>query len=480
MNNIGEFLVGKTDKYAFHTFAEITKGYRTERYTFFEINRFSQQVAAYLQKQNIIKGDRIVLWGSNSPEWVICFFGALRCGVVAVPIDARISYETAKKYIYQTKPKLLFISKQISFPKDGQKRPIIFLEEIKTQITFLTPIKDAVVEPNDLAEIIFTSGTTGSPKGVMLTHKNILTSIAAFYQSFVITPEFKLLSILPLSHIYEQIVGLFLPIQGGASVVYLIRVNSTTIMKAFRRHHITAILVVPRILHLLLEKISQQAEKQHLGDQFNALMGLSHFIPSRSIRSLLFLPVHRQFGRNLQIFVSGAAPLEENTGKAWERMGFTVYQGYGSTETTALTAINLTGGSRLAYAGKAAPQTEIIIAKDGEVLVKGPAVFPGYWRDEAKTRQQFQKNWYKTGDIGYLDQDDWLYLYGREKFRIVLPDGSKVYPEDIERKLNSNPKINDSCVLGLEEQGEKMVHAVLLTDFPQEAHSIITQVNKSL
>lgn len=479
MQNLAEFIEKTAKEYKGFPFLEIKRGFRTERYTYDQINILSKKVASYLKLHNIRRGDRIVIWADNSPEWVICLFGVLRCGGVVVPIDAKISWQTAKKYISQTKPKLLCVSSIIKLPACAGKKNSIVLEEIVGLVDNLEESKNIEIHPDELAEILFTSGTTGFPKGVMLTHKNILSSIDSFRKSFTVTSDMKVLSILPLSHIFEQVVGLFMPFQGGARVFYLTQVNSATIFRAIRHYHITIILVVPRILELMLSKLETYIEKQNMKEIYDMLLGIAHFTPF-FLRRYLFLPLHLRLGRELQLFVCGAAPLDEHVGKTWDRMGFLVYQGYGSTETTAVTAVNLGGGKRIRYAGIAARGITVKIGDDGEILVMGNSVSSGYWKDTTKTQSAFSHGWYKTGDIGRIDDKKWIYLYGREKFRIVLSDGSKVYPEDIERQLNLHPKVKDSCVIGITEHQEKVVHAVLLTDYPQLAHEIIEDANKHL
>lgn len=478
--NIGQLIEKTAEKFGDATFIEIKRRLRIERYSFSEINLLSRKFVTLLKNSGVEKGDRILIWGPNSPEWVICFFGALRSGVVVIPVDFATTNETVEKFISQTEPKKIFLSKIVpSLPNSFQNK-VTYLEDVMRDISSLDIAHDPKVEPDELAEILFTSGTTGFPKGVKLLHKNILAGIEGVEQTFPVSPRLRSLSILPLSHIFEQITGLLVPYSSGATVVYLTRINPVTIVKGLRRHRITSLLVVPRILHLLLLSIERKLEKENRLWVFKLLLGISKLVPSFYLRKLLFFPLHQEFGGKLDFFACGGAPLESTIGKTWERMGFRVYQGYGSTETAALTTVNLVGGSKIALAGKVAPQIEIKIAPDGEVLVKGQSVFPGYWNNEEKTTQAFDNSWYKTGDIGKLDKYGWLQLLGREKFRIVLPDGRKVYPEDVEVKLNNHPKIKDSCVLGLEDQGETVLHAVILTDYPQDLRQIITEINKRL
>lgn len=480
VTNLAQLIEETANKYQDSTFCEIKRILRIERYSFGEINLQSKKLAAYLKTEGVKKGDRILIWGPNCPQWIITFFASLRLGAVAVPVDIATSSETAKKFIEQTQPKKLFISKFISAQSIHPKDNIIALEEVIEISKNLTPSRDEKISENDLAEILFTSGTTGFPKGVELTHKSILYSITSISQRFPATRDLKSLSILPLSHIFEQIAGLFLPFSVGAQIAYLTRINSATILRGLKLHKVTNMLVVPRVLNLLLAAIEREVQEEHRYLLYKGLLSISFIVPSYNIRKILFWRVHKALGGNFRFFACGGAPIEKDTAKDLETMGIHVYQGYGSTETAALTTINLDGGSKITSAGLRAPHTEIKVAEDGEILVKSPTLFKGYWKNPEKTKEAFDGEWYKTGDIGKIDNNGFLFLLGREKFRIILPSGLKVYPEDIESKLNNHPKVKDSCVLGILNDKEIALFATIITDYPKLIDKIIEDVNKKL
>lgn len=477
--NIDQLINNISENFADDIFLESKKRLRIDRYSFLQINKLSGKVTSFLKSSGLEKGDRVLIWAPNSLEWIVCFFGAIRGGYVAVPVDFRTTFETANKFIEQTKPKIIFISKiGPSVPK-LKNTDVFILEELLDTIQDFEDISNNKVGLDDLAEIIFTSGSTGIPKGVELTHGNLISSVTSLRKSFPANRNLKMLSILPLSHIFEQVAGLLLPFIVGAKVVYLTRINSITIIKGMRRHKITSILVVPQILHLMLLTLERKIEKDNRVQLFKILLGVSRFMPFE-IRKIIFSKIHSDFGGKLEFFACGGAPLESDIGNAWEAMGFKVYEGYGSTETTALSTMNLAGGDMIEYVGKAVSGVDIKIAPDGEVMIKGPSIFKGYWKNKYKTHEAFEGKWYKTGDIGKLTKNGLLYLVGRQKFRIVLPDGKKVYPEDIEKKLNKNQKVKDSCVLGIKADGGTYIHAAILTDYPEEINDLITDVNKEL
>lgn len=456
-------------------FLEIKVGLKIRRYTYGEIDILSRKAARLLARKKIKKGDKVLIWGMNSPEWAIAWIACLRTGIVSVPVDFRTTIETAKKFAGQTKPKLFFVSKYLHAYEDRA----IFLEDLIPALENEEIGENGDVKPNDLAEIVFTSGTTGNPKGVMLSQKNILASVLTMRANFSTSPRMRALSIMPLSHILEQVVGLLIPISNGASIAYLQRVNSATIIEGIRRHKATAIIVVPRILALMLQAVERRVEREGKTAQYKIMIAISKVIPSRKARRILFRKIHAAFGGKLDVFVCGGAPLETRIGLAWETMGFRVIQGYGSTETSGLTAINVAGPQRMEYAGKLPENAKVEISADGEVLVKGDFVSKGYWNDEEKTKVSFDRGWYKTGDMGKLDKK-WLKLMGREKFRIVLSDGRKIYPEDIETKLGNHPDIKACCIVPIIRNGEKVVYASILTDKKGRIDEIIKEANKTL
>lgn len=479
IQNLDQLINYSSKEFADDIFLETKKRLRVDRFSFTQIDKLSKKFSTFLKSSGLKKGDRILIWAPNCLEWVVCFFGALRDGYVAIPVDFRTTAETVHKFIEQTEPKIIFVSKVTSISPNSINGNVLFLEGLLTKLNNLKPTTNSNVNPDDLAEIVFTSGSTGFPKGVELSHGNLISSVIALEKTFPVDRNLKLLSILPLSHIFEQVAGLLLPYIVGAKVVYLTRINSITIIKGMRRHKITSLLVVPQILHLMLLTIERRVERENKLGLFKMLLAVSTLSPF-FIRKFIFAKIHKELGGKLEFFACGGAPLEASVGKAWEAMGFKVYEGYGSTETAALSTMNLEGGNKIGLAGKPVPGVDLKIAQDGEVLVKGPSIFKGYWNNKEETQKVFDGDWYKTGDIGKIDKSGFLYLFGREKFRIVLPDGRKVYPEDKEKKLNDHPKVKDSCVLGIKSEGQTYIHAVVLTDSQEDIKDIITDVNKNL
>jgi long-chain acyl-CoA synthetase len=299
-------------------------------------------------------------------------------------------------------------------------------------------------ESDTIFELVFTSGTTGTPKGVMLAHDNVLASVAAMHR--VIPPlEHRVVSLLPLSHLFEQAVALIYALDVGADVLYVRSRNPRVIFEAIRGHRTTSMVVVPQILELFWSAIEREVEKTGRTASFNRLRRIARHLPYAA-RRVLFRRIHAQLGGGLRIFVSSGAFLPPALQQAWEDLGVIVIQGYGSTETGFGTCTTREDHG-LGTVGRPMPPVEMRLADDGEIQFHGPTIFKGYWNDPDATAAAFTDDgWYRTGDIGRLDAAGHLVLMGRTKDIIVLPNGLNVYPEDIENALRT-AGLRDSVVL---------------------------------
>jgi long-chain acyl-CoA synthetase len=298
--------------------------------------------------------------------------------------------------------------------------------------------------PSELFELIFTSGTTGTPKGVMLAHDNILASIESFHR--IIPPlDHRIVSLLPLSHLLEQAVGLFYALSVGADVLYVRSRNPRVIFEALREHRVTSMIVVPQVLDLFWSAIEREVEKTGRRKVFDRLRRVARHLPLAA-RRLIFRSVHRQLGGGFRLFVSAGAFLPPALQQAWEDMGVIVMQGYGATETGTGSCTTLEDHG-LGTVGRPPAGIEMRIAEGGEIQFRGPTLFKGYWDSPEKTAEAFTDDgWYRTGDIGHLDEAGRLILSGRIKDIIVLPNGFNVYPEDLENALRI-AGIRDSVIL---------------------------------
>jgi long-chain acyl-CoA synthetase len=464
LETLGQFLERVTVRFSAKPALLYKPRYRTEVWTYSDLWDQSTRVAWWLHDHGIGKGDRVVVWAPNSPWWVAAFFGLERVGAVCVPLDIRSAPDFVSNVVAQSKPKFALVS-ALTREAWGQEIPSCTLEEMARELGSTAKPWQEPVTPSDIAELMFTSGTTGAPKGVVLTHHNITANAAGVAQVIPDLPYFRLLSILPLSHMFEQTVGLVLPLNRGASVFYPASRQSSILFRAFAEQHITTVLAVPQALQLFIDAIERQVRKSGREATWQRLNMLAVHLP-RPARRLLFRSVHRRLGGDLEFFVSGGAAIEPELVGRWNLLGIPIVQGYGATETSpVITATSLTDTDPQSV-GRPVPGVTLHLAPDGEVLVHGPNVALGYWNNSGATAESFSDGWYRTGDLGSLDHAGRLYLKGRKKNLIVLANGQNVYPEDVERVLATLPEVNDSVVVGLAGPRGQEVHAVLLCSVP--------------
>ena len=481
MKNLGQFLKEYSREHNERIAYEIKRGFRTETFRFADVYSLSLKTATFLKNCTLKKGDTIAIWSPNMPEYPILYFGCWLLGIVAVPIDVRTTEETLQSFVTKARCKLGFKSQFVPgiFPKTVTQT--YYLEDLIELVQELPQLENLPeVFPNDPAEIAFTSGTTGTPKGVLLTHGNFLSNVSALCQTFPFKKEYRTLSLLPLSHAFEQVIDFLALFQTGITVVYLERMNQVTIIRALRKHTITSVAIVPQLLQLLMSSVEREIENSGKQRTWLRLNSIAPLLPI-PVRRFIFSQIRQRLGKNLQFFGCGSAPLNRKLAQKWENIGIAIYEGYGATETTAVLTINTPSAKRLGSVGKTLPGVQIHIDPTShEIIAKGPNVSFGYFQDIKKTQEAFSNGWYKTGDIGEFDTEGYLYITGREALRIVLPSGEKVYPEDIENKLNAHPLVIESCVVDMKREEGERVHAVVITKYPEKLDEIIRQVNRKL
>jgi long-chain acyl-CoA synthetase len=481
MEIIGDFLRETTQRLGDKKALLYGPGEKTEVWSYSRLWDESSKVARWLQDQGIEKGDRIIIWAPNSPSWVAVFFGALRVGAVLVPLDMRSSDDFVSRIAEQSEPKLAIVARSYNGELTRPAR-CVTMEDLPTLTAGAGEPTPVQVEPNDIAEIIYTSGTTGNPKGVILTHRNIMFDVEASDKYVPNTKDFRTVSILPLSHVFEQVVGLLLSMKRDASIYYLASLQPSTIFGALAEHGATTLLLVPQALQLFMSTIEREVAKQGKEKWFHRMMGMAEHMPMGA-RRMMFRQLHQRLGGMLEFLVSGGAPISPDLVRKWEMLGIPIIQGYGATEAAAVISASTIETRNPTTVGKPIEGEEVRIAADGEVLLKGPNITPGYWRNPTATAEAFEDGWYKTGDLGYFDDKGLLYLHGRKKDMIALPSGQKVYPQDVEEALKSLSGVVDVAVVGLptEDGHGQQVHAVLILDgtaAPPE--TLVKQANAKL
>src|SRR5579864_5801288 len=449
------------------------RGYRTERWSYRGIADMALRFARELKTRNIGKRDRVMLWGENCAQWVAAFFGCAISGVVVVPMDDGASPDFAIRVFRQVDAKLLVCSRehaQTHLDLIAPAASTLTFDDLPQAIEHHPshPIPNVTITGDDTLQIVFTSGTTAEPRGVVITHGNVLANIVPLeeqirgylkYERFVHPVRF--LNLLPLSHVFGQFLGMFLPPLLGGTVIFQEKLTPSEIIQTVRRERVSVLVSVPRVLQSLKQKVERDLDDQGRRDEFQRRFRSSagqHFLR----RWWTFRKIRRQFGWKFWAFISGGAALDAETEEFWGRLGYAVIQGYGLTETTSLISVNHPFKLGKGSIGKVLPGREVKLAEDGEILVRGGGVASGYWNSKGSHGVSDEQGWYRTGDIGAQDVAGNLYFKGRKKEVIVTPAGMNIYPEDLEAALLRQPGVKDCVVVGMERGGNAEPCAVVM------------------
>jgi long-chain acyl-CoA synthetase len=461
------------------------RGYRHVRWSYVAVAGLAHRFARDLETRGISRGDRVVIWGPNSAEWVAAFFGCALRGVVVVPMDDAANADFSARVAQQVDARLVVCSRE----HESGNFPTLLLDGLEDQLAAHSPAKysAAPVAQHDTLEIVFTSGTTAEPKGVVITHGNVLANIAPIekeitnylkYERFV--HPIRFLNLLPLSHVFGQFLGMFLPPLLAGTVVFDPALNPAEVMATIKRERVSVLVAVPRMLESLRQKVERDFDeagrRAQFADRFRRA-DKHHFLR----RWWIFRDVRRRFGWKFLAMISGGAALERETEEFWHRLGYAVIQGYGLTETTSLISLNHPFRTSRGSIGKILPGREIKLADDGEILVRGSGVASGYWSDRKVQSVAGDEGWYRTGDLGALDAEGNLHFKGRKKEVIVTPAGMNVYPEDLEKTLRTQPEVRDCVVIGLDRGGNAEPCGVMILRNPNaDAAAIVDRANQTL
>lgn len=465
------------------------RGYRVKKWSYADVGRLAYRFARELDARQIAMGARVLLWGESGPEWVAAFLGCALRGVVVVPMDQIASREFADRVAAEVDPRLAVISRDIAPGPGMAAMPRLILEDLLESLAAhsdlpLGPLSD---DPSQTLEIVFTSGTTAEPKGVVLSHGNVLSNLSPIareiekYRKYErVFHPLRFLNALPLSHVFGQFLGIFIPHLLGATVFFPDTLNPGEVLRTIQRERISVLIAVPRVLQSLKEKIERDLENAGELEAFRQRWAASdgkHFL----VRWWRMRKIHGLFGWKFWAFISGGAALDAETEEFWRRMSFGVVQGYGLTETTSLISLNHPFSVGKKSIGKVLPGREVKLADDGEILVRGAGVAAGYWQGREVHAVGDEAGWFGTGDLGSLDAEGNLYFKGRKKDVIVTPAGLNIYPADLEATLRAQPEVRDCVVIGLDRGGNAEPCAVLLLhDRTQDPAEIIDRANRSL
>jgi len=455
-------------------------GFRSRSYSYDETSRRAKHLAVRLHDLGLRQGDAVVFWSENRPEWIAAFWACLLRGIVVVPIDYRSSQEFLLRVCRIVSAKLVLVGQEVSLPHESPTAPIWKLHELEWPEGEPRALAPIAINRDTTAEIIFTSGATAEPKGVVITHRNVLANIVPVEKEVLKyrkwgTPFYPLrfLNLLPLSHMFGQAMATFVPPMLGGVVVFMRGYNPVDIVAQVKKRRISVVVSVPKILDVLREHVLRVAPEAASPS------------PKRYWvrRWWHFRRIHRMFGLKFWAFVVGAAPLDGALEAFWGELGFVVVQGYGLTETAPIVSLNSPFSTKRGSVGKAMAGVEVKIAEDGEILVRGENVTKGYFNAAEETAKAFEDGWFHTGDIGAIGPGGEMFIRGRKKEMIVTPEGLNVFPEDVERVLNDIDGVRDSAVIGAPSgpgNNDERVNAVLVLDAGADVDTVIRAANAKL
>jgi long-chain acyl-CoA synthetase len=461
------------------------RGYRMESWSYARIVAEANRVARELEARGLRKGDAVLLWGENSAEWIIAFFGCLLRGAVVVPLDPGSPPGFACRVAGEVGAKLVF--------RDAEKEcgwgPSLALDTLPELVAGhdMAEYPSPEGSRQDTLELIFTSGATAEPRGVVISHGNVLANIEPLrreirkylrYEKLV--HPIRFLNLLPLSHVFGQMLGVFIPPLLGGTVVFMGALGPAEFTGAIRRERVSVVVAVPRFMESLRREVERALERDSGMEEFrrNFLAGeKEHFLR----RWWRFRRVHARLGWKFWAFISGGAALPPDLENFWNRLGYAVIQGYGMTETTSLISLNHPFRSSRGSLGKVFPGMEVRVDEDGEILVRGENVATAYRQGGATHTLAEADGWFRTGDVAEKDAEGRLYFRGRKKNVIVTSAGMNIYPEDIEKALRAQAGVRDCVVVGVgRAQGDEPYAVLLMHGDAGDAPRAVEAANRDL
>lgn len=480
------------DQFREKTALQIRRGGRFFQVSFQDLKSQMDDAAAGLRSMGVSPGGRVAILSENRPEWAVSYLGILRSGCTAVPLCSQLKTHELRHVLSLVKCEYLFASasylEQALEIKGGLSfcKGVISLdgESDLTLADLLIRGRDMgsplpMPSAEDVAVLIFTSGTTGTARGVMLSHRNIISNVMSLYEALSYGPDDNLISVLPLYHTFEATCGMLSPLAKGASVTYARSLRSSEIIKDVRDSGATIMLCVPLLYEKLLAGIRRGVKKAHILERglFRSIWGVSKGLELIRVRPgrMFFRSLRKRAGLGtLRLMICGGAPLSPEVPSALQRLGFTFLEGYGLTEASPVLTVSREGKERIGSVGQALSGVDLRIHNPdengiGEVVAKGDNIMLGYFENPEETAKVIRDGWLHTGDLGRLDEQGYLYIMGRTKSLIVTKAGKNVYPEEIEEELSKSRFIKEVLVVGRTDPETKRerVHVIAYPD--QEA-----------
>ena len=484
----------------------IERGGRKEQYTFEDVRELTLRAAGFLAANGIKQGDRVILFSHNMPEWGLAYFGILKTGATAIPIDPASSVDEIVKFAKAGEASAIVLSQKLAdenpdlaarLKKEKIKIPVWAFEEVFQMQSETEEAKRSALLPekvlaNNVASLIFTSGTTGTPKAVMLSHKNFVNMVSMLSSVLEMSVEDGVLSVLPLHHTFEFSAGFLTPFANGTQITYLDELSSEELAHAIENNHITGMVGVPALWEMLHRRIKTRLRERgdwfaDLADniiEFNAWLRDNTFF---NLGPLIFFPIHEGMGGRMRYLISGGSALSEKVQKDLHGLGFTILEGYGLTESSPVLTVARPGNKLLkGSVGKPLPGVEVKINNPdengvGEVLARGQNIMLGYYNNEEATEAVLQDRWLKTGDLGKLDEDGNLYIVGRSKDVIIDSNGKNIYPDEIEDIYGKSKFIKELSVVGLPDaDGGEKIAALAVPDYEYDIAFSRSETNKKV
>ena len=449
ITTIQQMLEKKSSLYADKTaYSTRKKDLSVSFLTFSEVFALVTEFSSRLRGLGLKKGERVAIVGENSPQWAISYFAVIWAGATAVPLDARARTENIKQVLALSDSRFLLASGEFAeaLSNTGTVEHIIQIDEVlELQADTEKPVSAEELHPEDIADIVFTSGTTGNPKGVMLSHGSIMSNLGTLYSAFPITDKDTAFSILPIHHVYERIGGILLSFYCGQRVFFARSIKPREMLSDLKAARPTVWLNTPLILERLLRRIEQAKAENFL---------------TRALPSKLFgRMAKKRLGLDrLRLIVSGGATLSEAASEGLEKYEFPLLQGYGMSETSAVISVNPFSKPKNTSGGMVLENSEVEIRDTdaegiGEICVRGSSVMKGYYKNPAATRKILSDDgWLRTGDLGYFDHEGYLYITGRKKSVIVTKGGKNISPEEIEEKLTPLETVEEAIVFSPDDE----------------------------
>ncbi|MDT7541805.1 MAG: long-chain acyl-CoA synthetase [Acidobacteriota bacterium] len=489
-----ELFETSTKRFSTRVAMRIEREGRKEQYTYADLHELATRAAAFFVGEGVKPNERVVLLSHNAPEWGMTYFGVLKAGGTCVPVDPESSTGEVVNFVRASEAFGIVISEELD-----EKHPDL-LERLREegltatrvwkfdQVFELQPEKlederiallPARVPAQTVASLIFTSGTTGQPKGVMLTHKNFANMVSMLASVFDMTTTDGVLSVLPLHHTFEFSTGFLTPLSRGAQITYLPELSSEELTRAIKNGHVTGMVGVPALWELLHRRIKNRLNERAkwIGDTAEILMRANSWLRDNTpfnMGQIIFRPIHNGLGGRIRYLISGGSALNDKIKKDFHGLGFTILEGYGLTEASPVLTVTRPQNKLIAGSvGRPVPGVEVKIIDAnaygiGEVVARGPNVMLGYFNNREATEAILQNRWLYTGDLGRLDDEGNLFLVGRSKDIIVDTNGKNVYPDEIEELYGDSPFIKELSVVGLPDGIGEKVASMVVPDYDHD------------